>query len=69
MKDELVPNDILWDSEVEQDCQILEDFLRRKDEVKLPSLDANGYPFHNQHLYWPKPRDNGDEGQIQDVAE
>lgn len=51
--------------DLEQDCQSLEDFLRVKQEARIPSLDSRDNPFDNQHLYWPKPHENGENGQTQ----
>ncbi|KAK5942131.1 hypothetical protein PMZ80_006085 [Knufia obscura] len=60
--------DELLQRDLEADCQMLEDFLRNKQETKLPTLDVKDNPFNDQHLYWLKPQEAGDDRQNEDVV-
>jgi len=48
--------------DLEEECQNLEAFLQIVQGTKLPSLDFKDNPFMDQHLYWPKPKEDGVDG-------
>lgn len=60
-------HDVVGDG-LESDCRVLEDFTRTKQEAKLPSLDFRDNPFNDQHLYWSKPQEDGEDGRTQNAA-
>lgn len=54
--------------DLEEECQILEKFVRSKQDARIPSFELRDqHPFNNQHLYWSKPDQNGMGGDAVDV--
>lgn len=45
---------------LEEECQVLETFVRAKQCASLPRFDYKDDPFHNQYLYWPRTPDDGE---------
>ena len=49
--------------ELEEECQILESFVRTKQDASLPPFELKDqHPFNNQHLYWSKLQEDGESG-------